>query len=423
MQPFKITRLQPRHFDLRPLPSRTNNINNRNNNLVPVPLPNRPDNNNRNNNLVPVPVPPANNMGDEEQAVREVRIVERGARAVPNTFYGDSSSNGAIWFDKFVSHCIRNEIPDDQCIHEFKLLIGGACENWFAMLPQHQKDTFAHLSQAFMREYANPDASIAEKEYFYNKKQQYAEPALTYIESMVKLGNKLQLNADEILRTTRRGLLPDLYMYLLDKNIVTMTELKQKVQLREMTCGVNDQVSHNKVHFAANTQNNTDILQASIEKLTNVVDKLHISALSTTQLNTRPRPSSPFAYNNDAHNDSADAHINQQSVAQPYCSKCLCSGHLAHQCRVMQQPNIPPVHYDNQIYDQTSNRYSNYTPSNQQPYQTSYYRPRYNESRPNGRFYNQNNRYVRPQYESNNYRPRNTFYNQRSRQSDQQYLN
>ena len=35
-------------------------------------------------------------MGDEEQAVREVRIVERGARAVPNTFYGDSNSNDTI---------------------------------------------------------------------------------------------------------------------------------------------------------------------------------------------------------------------------------------------------------------------------------------------------------------------------------------
>ena len=290
------------------------------------------------------------------------------------------------------------------------------------MLPQHQKDTFAHLSQAFIREYANPDANIAEKEYFYNKKQHYVEPTLTYIESMVKLVNKLQLNADEILRTTRRGLLPDLYMYLLDKNIAIITEFKQKVQLREMMCGVNDQVSHNKVHFAASTPNNTDTLQASIDKLTNVVDKLHISVLSTTQLNTRTRPSFPFVYNNDAHHDSADAHINQQSVAQPYCSKCLCSGHLAYQCRVMQQSSILPVHCD-QMYDQTSNRYSNYTQSNQQPHQTSYYRPRYNELRPNGRFYNQNNRYRRPQYESNNYRPRNTFYNQRFRQSDQQYLN
>ena len=108
---------------------------------------------------------------------------------------------------------------------------------------------------------------------------------------MVKLGNKLQLNADKILRTTRRGLLLDLYIYLLDKNIATMTEVKQNLQLREMISGVNNQVSHHRVHFAANTQNNTAILQASIEKLTNVKDKLHISMLSTTLLNTRPRPS------------------------------------------------------------------------------------------------------------------------------------
>ena len=49
--------------------------------------------------LVPVPVVPNNNMGDKDQAVLEFRIVKRGAHAVPNTFYRNSNSNGAIWFN------------------------------------------------------------------------------------------------------------------------------------------------------------------------------------------------------------------------------------------------------------------------------------------------------------------------------------
>ena len=126
---FKLLELQPRHFDIRLLPNRINNSNNRYNYLLPVPLPNRPDNNNLDNNLVPVSVAPTNNMDDKEQVVCEVHVIECGARAFPNTFFEDSNSNGTIRFNKFVNHCVRNQIPDDQYIHEFKLLIGGACEN------------------------------------------------------------------------------------------------------------------------------------------------------------------------------------------------------------------------------------------------------------------------------------------------------
>ena len=101
-------------------------------------------------------------------------------------------------------------IPEDQRVHEFRLLISDACENWFAMLPLNARDTYDRLRLSFEHEYCNPNANIAERELFYARRQQYGETAISYIECMIKLGNKLQIDANEIQRTARRGLLPDL---------------------------------------------------------------------------------------------------------------------------------------------------------------------------------------------------------------------
>jgi hypothetical protein len=271
-----------------------------------------------------------------------------------------------------------------------------------------------------MHEYANANANIVERELFYAKRQQQGETALVYIEGMIKLGNKLQLDGDEILRTTRRGLLPELYLYLLDKNIANMTELKQKVQLREMMHSVVDTThnNQNKVHFATTTTTkDTDMLQTSIDKLTNALDKLNLASYDYSQQqrtrsqspythadNNRQRPQSPstYTYTDNNRQRSPSPYRSQQHQSPPFCTKCLCNGHSAYQCRL-------------------TDNYTGQTQHTTAPYRQPFnnYRPRFNNQR---NAYRQNNYYDRPNYQPD-YTSRNVFYGQQHYRGNQQNLN
>ena len=113
------------------------------------------------------------------------------------------------------------------------------------------------------------------------------------------------------------------YMYLLDKNISSITELKQKVQQREMMHSIADSTQVNKVQFSSNTQ--AEVLQNSINKLTGALDKLNLSYSYSQQ--TRARSPSPYS----THRDSRVQHQHQQQQQSlPFCTKSHCNGHAAH---------------------------------------------------------------------------------------------
>ena len=112
-------------------------------------------------------------------------------------------------------------------------------------------------------------------------------------------------------------------MFFLDKNIANSAELKQKVQLRKMMLTMADSAQVNKVQFSSNTQN-------SIEKLTGVLDKLNLSSYSYSQ-QTRARSPSPY---NTRKNNRVQHQQQQLLQSLPFCTKCLCNRHVAHQCRI-----------------------------------------------------------------------------------------
>ena len=80
------------------------------------------------------------------------------------------------------------------------------------MLPLNAHHTYDRLRHSFEQKYCNPNANISERQLLYARRQQYGETAISYTEFIIKLSNKLQIYANEILRTARRGLLPDLHI-------------------------------------------------------------------------------------------------------------------------------------------------------------------------------------------------------------------
>ena len=76
-------------------------------------------------------------------------------------------------------------------IENFILSIGGSAETWFTLLPRDQRDTFAHLQDAFRKRYDNPQNNYSQTDTFYSRKQQLNEPVAEYIDEIMNLGAKL----------------------------------------------------------------------------------------------------------------------------------------------------------------------------------------------------------------------------------------
>jgi hypothetical protein len=339
-----------------------------------------------------------------------IRGAENGTRASPALFSGRSDVNANIWWLKFINYCNLNHIAEANQVAEFSLLISGVCENWFSMLLPEQKNNIANLHVAFGAEYANVNVNVVEREIFYARRQMVGEAACTFIDDMANCGNRLNIEVAEILRVTKRGLLPDIYAYILDKVILNVSDLKQKVQMRELInsySNLNAPVSAPRVHFAtaAPSIDRAESLQTTIDKLTSVVDKLHLSALDTPLNRGRSPMREDRAVLSPARSpnrNQAEFYSNQYNQL-PFCSNCRCVGHMTNQC-VLQRAQQS----DNTQTTGRSQNYQNFNQSNQN------YRPRYNAQ-------NQNST---PQYNNQqNYRSRSNYRQQNSRQQNQQQYN
>ena len=111
---MQVHRAYPTHMQIGPYNLRLrNNKDNINNNSTFV---------NNNNNIAHA----NNNANANNNAVPQapaVHTVDFSSRVTLKIFSGGASSNGQIWWAKFHSFCDRNNIPEDQLVHEFRLLI------------------------------------------------------------------------------------------------------------------------------------------------------------------------------------------------------------------------------------------------------------------------------------------------------------
>jgi hypothetical protein len=177
-----------------------------------------------------------------------------------------------------------------------------------------------------------------------------------------------------------------------------------------------------KVHFVENKQDEIDILKSNIASLSKQIANMQISNMvaSVAQTNIRTRSPSPFNYHNDiTHGTESpnqnDAQYYTRQQQQPYCTRCLCHGHFAYQCRIMQNRStrtfIPQNYQQTRgMQFQNSNRpynnrpqsnYTQITPSTGGNRNWTQYGPRHqNFNRSNSPYYEQ-----QQHYNQQNYRP------------------
>jgi hypothetical protein len=382
---------------------------------------------NNNYNLRPLPhrndrvILPFNQDRPNLNHIMAAPIPQR-THVIPPKFNGNFDENANFWLQKFEAYCDQNDIDDDHKISHFILFLGPQVENWYLILTPNERDTWPHLRNSFIQRFVNPNNNIADEELFYTAVQLPNETASIYINRLLSLGNKIGLDANLMLATIKRGLLPELRAYVMSHNVNNITELQQRCQLGETIQSLS-KPNTAKVHFttplATETKDNTqsDIIRSNNELkdvmtvLTNTLSRLHISATDNTNISQRERSQSPYHHqNNQNYQQTSQNTYHRQNQNQGlYCNYCYNFGHLANNCALllqstshMQSYRLP---YDQKFYNSNRSYYNRPQTNNQykQNYAQNFYnanqrqmnRPRFNinnnnqSGQYNGRFYNQ----------------------------------
>ena len=202
------------------------------------------------------------------------------------------------------------------------LSIGGSAETWFMLLAHDQRDTFAHLQEAFRRRYDNTQNNYSDTDTFYSRKQQLNEPVSVYINEMMNLGAKLHIGVNEIVATIKRGLLDHIRIQVMLTNTDTLQDLLQKATLMEsFSLRSTQQPAQPHAYFSTdNTQDtqqsyNFNDLQQSTNELKYLVGSLtqHLSRVNISSLTSQHRPNSRSPTPRRQHTQHASA-IQQTST-------------------------------------------------------------------------------------------------------------
>jgi hypothetical protein len=86
---------------------------------------------------------------------------------------------------------------------------------------------------AFLARYADVLNNRTDKDVFNCKTQHANEPVENYINNVLSLGNKLQLNENNIMAAIKRGLMPTIRLHVLSHNVNNITLLLQQATLAE----------------------------------------------------------------------------------------------------------------------------------------------------------------------------------------------
>jgi Retrotransposon gag protein len=297
---------------------------------------------------------PAANAAAPAQVVRELRGL------TPPKFEGHMQDNATWWLQKFEAFVAQQAIQGDDRVRVFVLFLSGPCENWFMLLPDNQKDTYEHLRAAFLARYTGQLNNRATEELFYSKYQLQNESAETYINNMLTLGNKLQLNENTMVNTIKRGLIPAIRVHVLSHNVGDVTSLFQQATLAEsyqhllnpnITTGFAEQnFSQNRPTAAANVTNAT-VLPNDVEKLkqdsadiktmvgtlTQLFDRMNISNMEQQQATAAN--SRPTGYQQIFSRPSRQFNKPNYPTQRPtlFCNFCYFAGHTYENCRRRQQ--------------------------------------------------------------------------------------
>jgi hypothetical protein len=154
----------------------------------------------------------------------------------PTLFTGAHGQDPKIWLASLGNYSDYKELTDEKKLALFKLRLGDTARDWLIALPDAQKDTFAHLSAAFIARFQPQEI---EKYKFardlFNQKQQTGQSVDAYITDLKTKAAIVGLDAKSLLYVAISGLRSDLVTYVVQRSPATLDELLTHARVAELS--------------------------------------------------------------------------------------------------------------------------------------------------------------------------------------------
>ena len=217
-----------------------------------------------------------------------------GGVSIP-LFHGNVGDDAKLWLNSLTDFIDFKTIAVDKRLSLFKLRLTGPAQAWMTALPNDQKDTFDHLSAAFILRFSPKELEKFRyaKELF-NEKQSATQTVDQFITEIRKKSIIAGVDEATLAYIIINALAPNISSYVLEHDHQTIEQILQHARVAELTRGT----PPTSVESGVAAQMLT--LTEQVSKLNERIANLSIAAVNESPIkrqvsfeDVRARPQSP----------------------------------------------------------------------------------------------------------------------------------
>jgi hypothetical protein len=167
----------------------------------------------------------------------------------PPLFTGTGQQDAAAWHQNLLDFIDFKSVAADKRLPLFKIRLTGAALDWLLALPDDQKDTFEHLTTAFLERYRPKELEKYRyaKELF-SQKQEATETVDSFVTKLRKKAEIAGLDIKAQIFAALNGLRPEIASFVLEHPpLENLDDVLKHARLAEITRGTTSRASDNTV--------------------------------------------------------------------------------------------------------------------------------------------------------------------------------
>ena len=150
----------------------------------------------------------------------------------PSVFCGSINENARDWLKKFNNYTTLNKYDEKEKIIIFESLLTKTAQHWFDNLTDQAKQTWADIEKQFQEDYYKNSTWINDQR-LENRKLRPGESCTSYTNSILDLGQLVDMDQRELRKAIIRGLPDRLKYQVVSHNPQTLDDTVQRVLLCE----------------------------------------------------------------------------------------------------------------------------------------------------------------------------------------------
>jgi len=189
-------------------------------------------------------------------------------------FCDTTSQDAQVWHDELNDWMAYKNITGDKRLAVFKLKLSAGAKQWLQSLPEAEKDTFDHLSVAFLARFKAKE--FERHKYLsdlFSEKQEIEQNVDAYITQLRRKAARAEVDEKLQISAALNGLKPKIAAFCMQHTLETMDDVMEKAKIYEFT---NKSV----------TETNSDEVIKKLDKITQDMSNLNdrVGRLSVSQV-------------------------------------------------------------------------------------------------------------------------------------------